>query len=596
MPLRIEDYALIGDTQSAALVGKDGSIDWLCLPRFDADACFAALLGSEQHGRWLLAPSGGIRRVQRRYRPGTLILETDFETDTGTLRVVDCMPPRGREPDLVREVLCLKGHVSVHMVLAIRFGYGSRTPWVHSLDGRFCAMAGPDALILCSDVPPRLEGSTLRAGFSLSAGQCARFLLTWYPSHEPVPTCIDPATAVENTEAWWREWSSHCTHDGPWREQVLRSLIVLKALTYSPTGGIVAAPTTSLPEALGGVRNWDYRYCWLRDATFTLLALLDAGYREEASAWRDWLLRAVAGEPDELQIMYGVAGERRLMEQELPWLSGYQGASPVRLGNAAVCQFQLDVFGEVLDCLHMARRSGVPAREESWNLKRHLLDFLESNWERPDEGIWEVRGPPQHFTYSKVMAWVAVDRAIKTVEQYGLPGPVERWRALRARIHAQVCERGYDAGRGSFVQAYGSRELDAALLLIPQLGFLPPSDPRVVGTVDTIQRELSEGGLVRRYDTRRSEDGLPPGEGTFLACSFWLADALTLLCRLDEAQALFERLLSLCNDVGLLAEEYDPRTKRQLGNFPQAFSHVALINTAQNLTSPSCPITERPRA
>ncbi|OJT19540.1 glucoamylase [Archangium sp. Cb G35] len=584
MPLPIEDYALIGDTQSAALVGKDGSIDWLCLPRFDADACFAALLGSEENGRWLLAPSGGLRRVQRRYRPGTLVLETDFETDTGTLRVVDCMPPRGREPDLVREAVCLKGHVSVRMELAIRFGYGSRTPWVHPIDGRFTAMAGPDALTLLSDVRPRNEDATLRADFSLSAGERARFLLAWHPSHEPAPPCIDPATAAEHTEEWWREWSSHCTYEGPWREQVLRSLIVLKALTYSPTGGIVAAPTTSLPEALGGVRNWDYRYCWLRDATFTLLALLDAGYREEAQAWRDWLLRAVAGEPRELQIMYGVAGERRLTELELPWLSGYQGAKPVRLGNAAVCQFQLDVYGEVLDCLHMARRSGVPPRDEGWELQSHLLDFLESNWERTDEGIWEVRGPPQHFTHSKVMAWVAVDRALRTAEEFRLPAPLERWRQLRARIHAQVCERGYDASRGSFVQAYGGKELDAALLLIPQLGFLPPEDPRVVGTVDAIQRELCEGGLVRRYDTHRSEDGLPPGEGTFLACSFWLADALTLLGRMDEARTIFERLLPLCNDVGLLAEEYDPRTKRQLGNFPQAFSHVALINTAQNLT------------
>ncbi len=595
MPLRIEDYALIGDTQSAALVGKDGSIDWLCLPRFDADACFAALLGSEENGRWLLAPSGGIRRVRRRYRPGTLVLETDFETDTGTLRVIDCMPPRSREPDLVREAVCLEGHVSVRMELAIRFGYGSRTPWVHRINGRFTAMAGPDALTFLSDVPLRNEDATLSAGFPLSAGQRARFLLAWHPSHEPPPPCIDPATAAQHTEAWWREWSSHCTYDGPWREQVLRSLIVLKALTYSPTGGIVAAPTTSLPEALGGVRNWDYRYCWLRDATFTLLALLDAGYLEEARAWRDWLLRAVAGEPAETQIMYGVAGERRLTEEHLPWLPGYQGASPVRIGNAAVCQFQLDVFGEVLDCLHQARRAGVPPREEGWGLQCQLLDFLESNWERPDEGIWEVRGAPQHFTYSKVMAWVAVDRALRNSEQFGLPGSVERWRALRSRIHAQVCERGYDAGRGCFVQAYGSRELDAALLLIPQVGFLPPSDLRVVGTVEAIQRELCEDGFVHRYDSGRTRDGLPPGEGTFLACSFWLADALTLLCRLDEARALFERLLSLCNDVGLLAEEYDPRSRRQLGNFPQAFSHVALINTAQNLTQPSCPVMERSR-
>jgi GH15 family glucan-1,4-alpha-glucosidase len=596
MPLRIEDYALIGDTQSAALVGKDGSIDWLCLPRFDSDSCFAALLGTEEHGRWLLAPSGGVRRVQRRYRPGTLILETDFETEDGTLRVIDFMPPRGREPDLVREVVCLRGHVPVRLELAIRFGYGNRTPWVHRLNGCFTALAGPDALTLRGDVLPRLEDATLRADFSLSAGQCARFLLTWHPSHEPEPTPIDPATAAEHTEQWWREWSARCTYEGPWRDEVLRSLIVLKALTYSPTGGLVAAPTTSLPEALGGVRNWDYRYCWLRDATLTLLALLAAGYREEARAWRDWLLRTVAGAPAELQIMYGVAGERRLTELALPWLPGYQGSAPVRVGNAAVSQFQLDVFGEVLDCLHHARRAGVPALEETWNLQRHLLDFLESHWEHPDEGIWEVRGPPQHFTHSKVMAWVAVDRALKSAEHFGLPGPVERWRELRARIHAQVCEHGYDSGRGTFVQAYGSKELDAALLLIPQLGFLPPSDPRVVGTVETIQRELCDDGFVRRYDTSRSEDGLPPGEGTFLACSFWLADALTLLCRVDEARALFERLLSLCNDVGLLAEEYEPRSRRQLGNFPQAFSHVALINTARHLSQSSCPIVERSQA
>ncbi len=595
MPLRIEDYALIGDTQSAALVGRDGSIDWLCLPRFDSDSCFAALLGSEKHGRWLLAPAGGVRRVQRRYRPGTLVLETDFETEDGTLRLIDCMPPRGREPDLVREVVCLSGHVPVHLELAIRFGYGSRTPWVHCINGRATAMAGPDALTLCADVPFRVEDTSLRAGFTLSAGQCARFLLTWHPSHEPPPAPSTSPPPWSTPTAWWREWSQRCTHEGPWRDEVLRSLIVLKALTYSPTGGIVAAPTTSLPEALGGVRNWDYRYCWLRDATFTLLALLDAGYLEEAQAWRDWLLRAVAGEPAETQIMYGVAGERRLTELELPWLPGYQGASPVRMGNAAVCQFQLDVFGEVLDCFHQAQRAGVPNREEEWGLQCHLLDFLESNWERPDEGIWEVRGAPQHFTYSKVMAWVAVDRAIHSCERVRMQGTLERWNALRARIHAQVCERGYDAGRGSFVQAYGSRELDAALLLIPQVGFLPPSDPRVVGTVEAIQRELCEDGFVHRYDSERTKDGLPPGEGTFLACSFWLADALTMLCRLDEAQALFERLRSLCNDVGLLAEEYDPRSRRQLGNFPQAFSHVALINTAQNLTSPSCPVMERSR-
>ena len=592
MPLPLEDYALIGDTQSAALVGKDGSIDWLCLPRFDSDSCFAALLGTPEHGRWLLAPQGGVRRVERRYRPGTLVLETDFHTDTGTLRVIDCMPPRGREPDLARRAVCLSGHVSVDMKLTVRFGYGNRTPWVHRNSLGLATMAGPDALYLTCDVPTRIQGPDICARFPLGVGQHADFLLTWHPSHEPPPHCIDVRTAIGHTEEWWHQWAQHCTYQGPWREHVLRSLIVLKALTYSPTGGIVAAPTTSLPEALGGVRNWDYRYCWLRDATFTLLALLEAGYREEARAWREWLLRAVAGEPSELQIMYGVAGERRLTELELPWLPGYQGARPVRIGNGAVSQFQLDVFGEVLDCLYQAGRSGVSRSDEAWTLKRHLLDFLESNWDKPDEGIWEVRGERQHFTYSKVMAWVAVDRALRMAEAYGLPAPVERWRALRARIHAQVCERGYDAGRHSFVQAYGSRELDASLLLIPQVGFLPPRDARVVGTVEAIQRELTEDGFVYRYDSERTKDGLPPGEGAFLACSFWLADAFTLLGRLDEARALFERLVSLCNDVGLLAEEYHPGARRMLGNFPQAFSHVALITTAYNLTHPPCPRTQ----
>jgi GH15 family glucan-1,4-alpha-glucosidase len=589
MPLPIEDYALIGDTQSAALVGKDGSIDWLCLPRFDSDSCFAALLGTPEHGRWLLAPQGGVRRVERRYRPGTLVLETDFHTDTGTLRVIDCMPPRGGEPDLVRQVVCLSGHVSVHMELTARFGYGNRTPWVHRNSHGMASMAGPDALHLLCHVPTRIKGSTVCATFSLSAGHRADFLLTWHPSHEPPPHGVEAHSAVVNTEEWWRQWSAHCTYQGPWREHVLRSLIVLKALTYSPTGGIVAAPTTSLPEALGGVRNWDYRYCWLRDATFTLLALLDAGYVEEARAWREWLLRAVAGEPSELQIMYGVAGERRLTELELPWLPGYQGSRPVRIGNGAVSQFQLDVYGEVLDCLYQASQSGVARSDEAWTLKRHLLDFLESHWEQPDEGIWEVRGARQHFTYSKVMAWVAVDRALRMAEAYGLPAPLERWRALRSRIHAQVCAQGYDAGRNHFVQAYGSRELDASLLLIPQVGFLPPEDARVVGTVEAIQRELCEDGFVYRYDSGRTGDGLPAGEGAFLACSFWLADALTQLCRVDEARALFERLLSLCNDVGLLAEEYHPGSHRMLGNFPQAFSHVALINTAKNLTHTPCP-------
>jgi GH15 family glucan-1,4-alpha-glucosidase len=595
MALPLEAYALIGDTYSAALVGNDGSIDWLCWPRFDSDACFAALLGSEDHGRWRIAPSLPVRSVRRRYVPGTLVLETDFETAEGTVRVTDFMPPRNSEPDIVRIVRGLRGRVPMHMETTLRFGYGDRTPWLRSTSCCVSAKAGPDAALLRTRMPMRAEEGSVYSDFTVAEHEQIPIILTWFPSHERQPRSVEAFTALEETTSWWRQWSERCVHEGPWREQVVRSLITLKALTYSPTGGMVAAPTTSLPEWLGGVRNWDYRFCWLRDATLTLLTLLDAGYTEEARAWRDWLLRAIAGEPTELQIMYGVAGERRLPELELPWLPGYEASRPVRIGNAAVHQLQLDVFGEVMDCLHQARRAGVPSDDEAWDLQRHLLHFIESSWELQDEGLWEVRGGRRHFTHSKIMAWVAVDRAVKSAEHYGLEGPLEQWRALRDRIHAQVCERGFDARRNAFVQAYGEQQLDASLLMIPLVGFLPPEDPRVRGTVEAIQRELVRDGFVHRYDTRLTEDGLPPGEGVFLACSFWLADNLVLMGRQDEARELFERLLGLCNDVGLLAEQYDVERGRLVGNFPQAFSHLALVTTAQNLSRREGPGQQRPR-
>ena len=596
MALPLEAYALIGDTYSAALVGNDGSIDWLCWPRFDSDACFAALLGDEHNGRWQLTPAVPVRSVRRRYQPGTLVLETDFECAEGRVRLIDFMPVRSGTPDIVRIVRGLEGRVPMRMEASLRFGYGDRTPWMRSAACCVSAKAGPDAALLRTLMPMRVEEGTVYSDFHVAQHEQVPFVLTWFPSHEKPPRSVEAFSALDETCAWWRQWSERCVHEGPWREQVVRSLITLKALTYSPTGGIVAAPTTSLPEQLGGVRNWDYRFCWLRDATLALLSLLDAGYTEEAQAWRDWLLRAVAGEPSELQIMYGVAGERRLLEMEVPWLPGYEGSRPVRIGNGAVSQLQLDVFGEVMDCFHQARAAGVPPDEEAWDLQRHLLRFLEQAWERPDEGLWEVRGPPQHFTHSKVMAWVAVDRAVKSAERYGLEGPLEQWRRLRARIHAQVCERGFDAKRNTFVQAYGSRELDASLLMIPLVGFLPPEDPRARGTVAAIERELCRDGLVRRYDTYEVKDGLPPGEGVFLACSFWLADNLALMGREAQARELFERLLALCNDVGLLSEQYDVEHKRLVGNFPQAFSHLALITTAQNLSRREGPGQQRPRS
>jgi GH15 family glucan-1,4-alpha-glucosidase len=588
MPAPIEDYALIGDTHTAGLVSREGSIDWLCLPRFDSPACFAALLGDEGNGRWLLAPAGPVREVRRRYQGDTLVLETEHRTDDGVVRVVDCMPPRQQDPDVARVVEGVRGRVPMRMELTIRFDYGSIVPWVRRVEGALHAIAGPDSVWLRTPVEVHGENLTTVAEFTIAEGERVPFMLTWHASHQRAPRRIDPVRAVDDSEAWWGEWASRIAYEGGWQDAVIRSLLTLKALTYAPTGGIVAAPTTSLPEALGGVRNWDYRYCWLRDSTFTLYALMLAGLADEAKAWREWLLRAVAGQPRQMQILYGVAGERRITEQELPWLPGYQGSRPVRIGNAAVEQFQLDVYGEVMDTLHLGRHIGLESDDAAWDLQRALLEFLEDHWRDPDEGIWEIRGPRRQFTHSKVMAWVALDRAVKAVELAGLEGPVERWRALRREIHEEVCRNGYDAERDTFVQYYGSRQVDASLLLIPLVGFLPAGDPRMKGTVAAIQRELVVDGLVHRYPPAGSEkvDGLPPGEGTFLACTFWLADNLAMMGRHDEAAAIFERLLALRNDVGLLAEQYDPHAGRQLGNFPQAFSHVALVNTARNLSAP----------
>jgi GH15 family glucan-1,4-alpha-glucosidase len=599
MPLRIEDYGLIGDTQTVALVGRDGSIDWLCFPRFDAGACFAALLGGPEHGRWLIGPERGGHAIRRQYRSDSLVLEHEFQTADGVVRLVDAMPPREREPDLVRVVECLSGQVAMRMELIVRFDYGHIVPWVRTMDGALRAVGGPDALTLRSTAPTFGVGLTTQAEFTLRAGEHATFLLAWHPSHEPPPRSIDPMGAIEDTERWWREWCAHCTYEGPWRDAILRSMITLKALTFGPTGGIVAAATTSLPEKLGGVRNWDYRYCWLRDATFTLYALMIGGYTEEAVAWRNWLLRAVAGDPADLQIMYGCAGERRLPEFEVPWLPGYEGSRPVRIGNAAVHQRQLDVVGEVMDALHVARRSGLDPDEATWALQRALLTFLEQTWRDPDEGIWEVRGPRRHFTHSKVMAWVAFDRAIKAVEMWGAKGPVDRWRRVRDEIHTEVCARGFDPSRGTFTQFYGSRQLDASLLMLPLVGFLPVNDARMIGTVQAIERELLHDGFVQRYpmdEATAGVDGLPPGEGVFLACTFWLADNYALLGRDEEARALFERLLALRNDLGLLSEQFDPEARRLVGNFPQAFSHVALINTARNLARAHGPAEDRRKA
>ncbi|NGO09102.1 glycoside hydrolase family 15 protein [Streptomyces sp. HC44] len=580
----MEDYALIGDRQTAALVGRDGSIDWLCLPRFDSAACFAKLLGDEENGHWRIAPKGAGACTRRAYRPESLVLDSEWETADGTVRVTDLMPQRDRAPDVVRVVEGLKGSVTMRSTLRLRFDYGSIMPWMRRADGHRVAVAGPDSVWLRSEPEVRTWGKDYgtHSEFTITEGQKVAFVMTWHPSHEPRPPLIDPHEALASSVEDWRAWAAHCRYRGPHRDAVIRSLITLKALTYEPTGGIVAAPTTSLPEELGGVRNWDYRHCWLRDSTLTLGALLACGYHEEAEAWRDWLLRAAAGDPADLQIMYGLAGERRIPEYEVTWLPGFRCTGPVRVGNDAVRQWQLDVYGEVIDSLTLAQRAGLPVKPDMWHLRQALMEFLRSAWRRPDEGLWEVRGPRRHFVHSKIMVWVAADRTVRTLEENpGLSGDPDQWRAMRDEVHREVCERGYDPERNTFTQFYGSRELDASLLLIPRLGFLPPDDPRVVGTIDAVRDELGHDGFLRRYTSEQTViDGLPGREGAFLVCSFWLADALHMTGRTKEARELFERLVALCNDVGLLSEEYDPVRGRQLGNFPQAFSHIGLVGTA----------------
>jgi GH15 family glucan-1,4-alpha-glucosidase len=583
----IEDYGLIGDLQTAALVSRHGSIDWLCVPRFDSGAIFAALLGDAENGHWTIRPLGEFHSPGRCYRGNTLVLETELETSSGAVRLIDFMPLRETAPAVVRIVEGIRGSVDMRMELALRFDYGSLVPWVKNLEGTLVGVAGPDGVALRA--PVELEGRDLRtfAEFTVEKGDRVPFVLTWFPSNEPVPEPVEAETALGDAESYWEEWAQTCAMQGKFRNDVVRSLLTLKALTFAPTGGIVAAPTTSLPEALGGVRNWDYRYCWLRDATLTLLALIRAGYVDEARAWRDWLLRAIAGSPEAVQIMYGVAGERRLVEIELPWLAGYEGSQPVRIGNGASDQRQLDVYGEVADALYQARKQGLEASDDAWSLLRKLLEWLESGWREPDQGIWEVRGPRRHFTHSKVMAWVAFDRGVKLMERFGRTGPLDKWKSIRKTIREEVLREGYNAERGSFVQFYGADRLDASLLLIPLIGFLPAGDPRVVGTVRAIQGELMRDGFVERYRAdieNVSVDGLPPGEGVFLPCSFWLVAVLAQQGRRDEAVALFERLLALRSDLGLISEEYDPETGRLVGNFPQAFTHLALVETAFTLS------------
>jgi GH15 family glucan-1,4-alpha-glucosidase len=595
--VRIEDYAIIGDTQTVALVARNGSMDWLCLPHFNSPACFAALLGTDHHGCWLLAPDEEIAETRRCYRDGTLVLETEFTTVSGgRVRVIDCMPPRASDPDVVRVVEGVRGRVKMRMKLVLRFDYGSVVPWVRRVDDRIEAVAGPDAVSLWAPVETRGENLTTVAEFEITEGQQLPFVLLWHPSHLPPDKHVDALKELEHTMRWWREWSDRAKCcEGPWSEPVRRSLITLKALTFAPTGGVVAAATTSLPEFLGGVRNWDYRCCWLRDATFTLYALLDAGYTEEAVAWRDWLLRAVAGDPSKIQIMYGLSGERRLDEFELTWLPGYEGSRPVRVGNAAHQQFQLDVYGEVIDSMQKARIAGLPPEPHAWKIERAMLEFLESAWTEPDEGIWEVRGRRRHFTHSKMMAWVAFDRAVKAVEKFGFEGEVARWRQRRDRIHDEVCSRGFNREKQSFVQEYEGERLDASLLMMPLVGFLPPEDTRVQSTVRAVERELVVDGFVLRYrqDECENVDALPMGEGCFLLCTFWLADNYAVAGQFDRARALYEQLLAVRNDVGLLSEEYDPRARRMLGNFPQAFSHVGLVNTARNLSREGGPAQAR---
>ncbi|WP_369187313.1 glycoside hydrolase family 15 protein [Streptomyces sp. R08] len=591
---RIEDYALIGDMQTAALVCRDGTVDWLCLPRFDSHAIFAGLLGTEEHGFWRLGPAHASdaqppTAARRGYRGDSLILESEWDTSRGTVRVTDFMPPRDGAPQLIRIVEGVSGRVPMRSALRMRFSYGRVVPWVHKHEGRTVAVAGPDSVWFDTSAETYGKQLTTYADFTVAPGDRIAFTISWEPSHKQPPPLPEPEQSLEATEDFWRDWVEQCTYHGPYREAVVRSLITLKALTYAPTGGIVAAPTTSLPEEIGGVRNWDYRYTWLRDAAITLSSLLRTGYREEARAWREWLLRAVAGDPENLQIMYGIAGERELGEAELDWLPGYENSGPVRVGNGAAHQLQLDVYGEVTEALHLAHMTGLARNDYASLLQLKLIRYLEKHWDEPDEGIWEVRGPRRHFVHSKVMAWVAVDRTIKLIESGDADGPLEKWRELRDDIHRDVCERGYDKERNTFTQSYGSKELDASLLLIPQMGFLPPDDKRVIGTIEAIQRELSTpDGFILRYPTSGTDegvDGLPGDEGAFLACSFWMADDLAMIGRVDEARKLFEKLLSLRNDLGLLAEEWDPRLQRQVGNFPQAFSHVPLIDTALRLTA-----------
>ncbi|MGW3668392.1 glycoside hydrolase family 15 protein [Streptomyces sp. NPDC005141] len=591
---RIEDYALIGDMQTAALVCRDGTVDWLCLPRFDSHAVFAGLLGTEEHGFWRLGPAHAAdaeppTAARRRYRGDSLILESEWDTPRGTVRVIDFMPPRDGAPQLIRIVEGVTGRVPMRSALRMRFSYGRVVPWVHKHEGRTVAVAGPDSVWFDTACETYGKALTTYADFTVAPGDRIAFTISWEPSHKQPPALPEPEQSLEATEEFWRDWVDQCTYHGPYREAVVRSLITLKALTYAPTGGIVAAPTTSLPEEIGGVRNWDYRYTWLRDAAITLSSLLRTGYREEARAWREWLLRAVAGDPENLQIMYGIAGERELGEAELDWLPGYEGSAPVRVGNGAAHQLQLDVYGEVTEALHLAHMTGLSRNDYASLLQLKLIRYLEDHWDQPDEGIWEVRGPRRHFVHSKVMAWVAVDRTIKLIESGDADGPLEKWRELRDDIHRDVCEKGYDKERNTFTQSYGSKELDASLLLIPQMGFLPPDDKRVIGTIEAIQRELSTpDGFILRYPTAGEDagvDGLEGDEGAFLACSFWMADDLAMIGRVDEARKLFERLLALRNDLGLLAEEWDPVLQRQVGNFPQAFSHVPLIDTALRLTA-----------
>jgi len=591
---RLEDYALIGDCETAALVSLAGSIDWLCWPRFDSAACFAALLGEPEHGRWLIEAVDQRARMTRQYRGNTLILETRIETADGVVLLIDFMPPRGRNSDIVRLVRGESGRVKMRMELVLRFDYGRTVPWVTRMDdGALRAIAGPDLVTL--NTPASIRGEDLKtvAEFDVAAGETVPFVLTHGPSNHKPPRPIDPESALEETEQYWTKWAARGKSRGEWDEAVMRSQIVLKALTYRPTGALVAAPTTSLPELIGGTRNWDYRYCWLRDSTLMLLAMMNSGYYDEARDWSAWLLRAAAGAPAQLQIMYGLAGERWLPEVEIPWLPGYENSHPVRVGNAASDQLQLDVYGEVMDTLHQARRGGLKLADADWAFQGSVLKHLEAVWQKPDYGLWEIRGEPRHFTYSKVMCWVAFDRAIRDVEEFGLDGPVHHWRRLRQVIHNEVCERGFDSQLGSFVQSYGSKELDASLLLLPTVGFLPPEDPRIRGTIAAVEKRLFVDGFLLRYDTHTSDDGLPSGEGAFLACTFWLADAYVMVGRIDDARELFERLLALRNDVGLLPEECDTRGHRMVGNFPQAFSHVALVNTSHNLSRATKPAQQR---